>query len=77
MDKPSEPKDLGGLLVEAKGMLADGAHMKSNSSAALTLLFVRVLEMLVHGEVFTPRPDRYDHPEDRESAQQPSAARRI
>ena len=64
MDKPSEPQDLAGMLAEAKTMLADGAHMKSNSSKALTLLCVRILEVLVHGQALTPRPDRYAHPED-------------
>jgi hypothetical protein len=59
-----EPTDLSGMLVEAKAMLADGAHMKSNSSRALTLFLVRLLEVQVHGKALTPKPDRYAHPED-------------
>jgi hypothetical protein len=73
----SDPHPLAPMLDEAFGLLGNRDHMKSNSSATLTRLVVRILETVVHGAPQTPVPRSTDHPEDFEPPPQPSAPRRF
>jgi hypothetical protein len=73
----AEPHPLQPMLDEAMVLLSSRDHMKSNSSAALTRLVVRILESVVHGAPRTPLPRSTDHPEDLEERPQPSLPRRL
>jgi hypothetical protein len=64
------------MLQEARGLRDDREVVKSNSSAALLLLIIRVLETIT-GEPLTALPVRNAHPEDDEPPPQPSLPRRL